>query len=78
MKIQFKGKMASIERVSTDAVHVKLRTQGKVLEGGDEKISPEAKKSELRMEFVLRPAVADDLRIGQTLTVTVETAPEES
>jgi hypothetical protein len=78
VKIQFKGQMASIERRSTDAVHVKLRTQGKVLEGGDEKISPEAKKADLLMEFVLRPAVADELRIGQALTITIETTPEES
>jgi hypothetical protein len=80
MKIQFKGKMTSIERHSTDAVLVKFsRTLGTVIEG-DEKLAPEAKKSQMSMEFVLRPAVADTLRIGQTLTITVDTdtATEES
>ncbi len=76
MKIEFKAKMASIERASSESVVVKFaRTHGKVIEGGD-KLAPNAKETEMAMEFALRPALADDLRIGQTLTITIETDKE--
>lgn len=77
MKIQFKGKMANIERASAESIVVKFaRTHGKVIEGG-EKLAPNAKETEMAMEFAMRPALADGLRIGQTLTITIETAPED-
>lgn len=71
MKIVYKGKIDTIERVSGDTIRFKLHgKEGKVVDVGD-KVAPTAKDSQMSMEFVLRPAMADDIRVGQTISVTV-------
>jgi hypothetical protein len=77
MKVVYKGKIDNIERVSNDTVRFRMQGKAGRVADASEKIAPNAKESEMSLEFVLRPAMADEIRIGQVLVVTVEAAGEE-
>ena len=79
MKVVFRGKLDAIERIGSSAasdapasaVRFKVKMGGRVAE--PDKMPPNSKDAEIAAEFVLRPVVADEIRIGQAITITIDT-----
>ena len=72
MKAKMKGFIKSMERATHERegelVHITLRMEG---ETDHPKARQEARRVTAGLDFLVKPIVADDLKFGQTLYVTV-------
>lgn len=74
MRAKMKSKIRSVSRVN-GFVYLELELEGKVIVGGK---SAEAKDARMIGKLVLKPVVADDIKIGSVLTVEVNDEEPDS
>lgn len=66
MKAKFKGKVVSTKR-NNDFVELSIEMPGVVVETK----MPPAKEAKLQGSFFLKPVIADEIKIGSIITITV-------
>ena len=71
MRVKFKGKIEAMTKAkdgSSVTLHIGL--DGKVIRT-DSRAFPEARIAKMECDLVLKPVVADDIKIGSVITVEV-------
>jgi hypothetical protein len=78
MKIKYEGKISSMSQEEVEGMGSWVEicfdpTSSSVQEGGK---GPDSKESLIELFFLVKPLVAEQLRYGQRLVVTIQTSPE--